>query len=335
MDKELIKLSASRVKTLGECSWLYWSKYHLRLPDTTNSGALRGSVCHDLFELLTKPKWIHFAKEMHEADCDIEKFPLIKRFLRAKCHKYGLEMFEEDKKSKKTNIGLIYEMIKVGLEAGFFPEEHEEIIDSEYEFDIIDEELEFRIVGFIDKILFDKKNESIFISDYKSSKQQFRGEDLESNLQAMMYILAAHFLKKAGKIPNFKKVIGRFIFLRFAKNPFQELEFTEEQIEGFRHYLSYVNTIISNFDEQDAKNDFALYDNARRWKCGAKSGWKCPFRDPFSYYRLFDKDKNIIKTVLEKDYLEKFQYLAVEDNQSWEKLEYSGCPAHYGNTDFN
>jgi hypothetical protein len=335
MDKELTKLSASRVKTLGECSWLYWSKYHLKLPDTTNSGALRGSVCHDLFELLTKPKWIHFAKEMHDSGCDIENLPLIKRFLRAKCHKYGLEMFEEDKKSGKTNIGLIYEMIKVGLEAGFFPEKHEEIIDSEYAFDIIDEELQFRIVGFVDKILFNKETESIFISDYKSSKQQFRGEELHSNLQAMMYILAAHFLKKAGKLPDFKKVIGRFIFLRFAKNPFQELEFTEEQIEGFRHYLSYVNTIISNFDEQDAKNDYALYDNARRWKCGAKSGWKCSFRDPFSYYRLFDKNKSVIKTVLEKDYLEKFQYENIEEDCFWQKLEYAGCPAHYSNTDFN
>jgi len=335
MNNELTRLSASRIKTLGECSWLYWSKYHLKLPDTTNSGAMRGSVCHDLFELLTKPKWIHFAKELHESGCDIENFPLIKRFLRAKCHSYGLEMFEEDKKSKKTNIGLIYEMIKVGLDAGFFPEEGEEIIDSEYAFDIIDEELNFRIVGFIDKILFDKNNQAIFISDYKSSKQQFKGEELETNLQAMMYVLAAHFLKKAGKIPNFQKVIGRFIFLRFAKNPFQELEFTDEQIEGFRHYLSYVSTVISNFDESDAKNDYAIFDASRRWKCGTKSGWKCPFRDPFQYYRLYDKNNAIIKTVLEKDFLEKFQFEKLSDESRWEKMNYDGCPAHYGHSDFN
>lgn len=336
MKKELTRLSASRVKTLSECSWLYWSKYHLKLPDTSNSGAMRGSVCHDLFELLTKPKWMHFAKELHESGCDIEKFPLIKRFLKAKCHKYGLEMFEEDKKSKKTNIGLIYEMIAVGLEAGFFPEDHEEIIDSEYQFDIIDEELEFRIMGFIDRILYDRNNNHILISDYKSSKQQFKGEELETNIQAMMYALAAHYLKKAGKIPNFKKIIGRFIFLRFAKNPYQDLEFSEEQIEGFRHYLSYVNTVISKFDEQDAKNDYALYDGARRWKCGARSGsgWKCSFRDPFVYYRLFDENGDGIKTVFEKDYLETNQFDKIAENQSWKKMEYSGCPAHYGNSEF-
>ena len=31
-------------------------KYHLNLPDKTNSGALRGSLCHLIFELLLKPR---------------------------------------------------------------------------------------------------------------------------------------------------------------------------------------------------------------------------------------------------------------------------------------
>ena len=119
---ELARLSASRIKTLGECSWYYWCRYHLKLPDKGNDGSKRGSVCHDLFEILTKPKRIGLARKIHQSE-DVTLFPNIVRFLRAKCHKYGLERFEEDKTSKKTNIGLIYEMIAVGLSCGFFPEE--------------------------------------------------------------------------------------------------------------------------------------------------------------------------------------------------------------------
>jgi hypothetical protein len=331
MDKnkkdDIVRLSASRIKTLGECSYYYYCRYHLKLPDKSNSGAKRGSVCHDLFELLTKSKWIGYAKEIYDSGCDLNNFDLVKRFIRAKCRKYELELLEADKKTGKTNIDMIYDMVCVGLSSGFFPEENEEIIDSEYAFDISDDELRFRIVGFIDKIVFDKKTKTIRISDYKSSKEKFKGEDLETNLQAMMYVLAANYLKNAKAIPDFKSAKAKFIFLRFPKNPYQELEFTEEQLDGFKHYLSYISDTISNFTEKDARADFASEDPKRRWKCSTKSGWKCAYKDPFDYYGLYE-DGKLIRTVFEDDWAQKDQFIKLEKNQSWEKLTYAGCPAH-------
>ncbi len=324
---ELARLSASRIKTLGECSYYYYCRYHTKLPDTGNSGSKRGSICHDLFELLAKPKRISLAKEIHNSG-DVTTFPLIVRFIRAKCHKYGLEMLEQDKSSKKTNISLIYEMVNVGLDSGFFPGEHEEIIDSEIAFDITDEKLKFRMVGFIDKIIFNKETGQLLIQDFKSSKQKFSGEDLETNIQAMMYVLASHYLKSDKKLPNFKNSIARFIFLRFAENPYQSLEFSEDQINGFKHYLSYLNDIVANFTEKDSASDYASKDPKRRWKCSTKSGWKCAFKDPFDYYALIDDKNTLIKTVFEQDYFQKDQYIALPDGQKWEKRTYGGCPAH-------
>ena len=49
-------LSASRLKTLETCSWSYWCNYHLKLPQQQNEGALRGTVCHLVFEMLVKKK---------------------------------------------------------------------------------------------------------------------------------------------------------------------------------------------------------------------------------------------------------------------------------------
>ena len=64
--KKTVYLSASRIKTLESCSWLYWGKYHLHLPDTGNDGAARGTVCHWIFELLLSEKnFKYFELIMH------------------------------------------------------------------------------------------------------------------------------------------------------------------------------------------------------------------------------------------------------------------------------
>ena len=52
MSEPQTTLSASRIKTAQGCSWLYWCKYKLKLPDASNDGAKRGSICHLIFELL-------------------------------------------------------------------------------------------------------------------------------------------------------------------------------------------------------------------------------------------------------------------------------------------
>jgi len=49
-------LSASRIKTLETCSWVYWNNYHTKVPQSQNDGALRGTICHTIFELLLSPK---------------------------------------------------------------------------------------------------------------------------------------------------------------------------------------------------------------------------------------------------------------------------------------
>jgi hypothetical protein len=53
MEKQSLKtLSASRIKTLETCSWVYWLNYHAKVPQSQNDGALRGTICHTIFELL-------------------------------------------------------------------------------------------------------------------------------------------------------------------------------------------------------------------------------------------------------------------------------------------
>ena len=152
------------------------------------------------------------------------------------------------------------------------------------------------------------------IVDYKSSKAKFRGDDLEANIQAMMYSLASKKLW-----PKLKPIV-RFLFLRFPKQPIQELEFDDNQIKGFEHYLEYVNKYINNFDESSAESNFAVDNPKNKWMCSV-GNWKCPYKDSFDYYvKLNDKNE-----IVESNFTGEFKDIK---GFTVEKRKYAGCPRH-------
>ena len=79
-DKVEKVLSASRIKNLESCYWSYWCKYHLKLPEKNNEGAMRGSICHLVFELVQLKKHKkHFKLIMKENR--IEGSPAVTRLI--------------------------------------------------------------------------------------------------------------------------------------------------------------------------------------------------------------------------------------------------------------
>ncbi len=317
-----VYLSASRIKTLESCSWLYWCKYELGLPDTTNSGALRGSICHLIFELLLDSKHKKHFKIITE-NKTIEASKPVNRLVK--------KHLKKSKILDSENYDLVNEMIVVGLRNDFYVE-GSELLDPEFEFDITNDEPSYRIFGFIDKAAKLKKKKEILISDYKSSKSKFKGDDLESNVQAMIYSLVA---KKTW--PKLKPVV-EFIFLRFPRKPVQRLEFSDDTLKGFEYYLEQIYKQISNFTKEDAESNFAADKPipkegfSGKLMCGfatypgqlKKNGdlmWHCPYKFSFDYYALKNKDGKVLKTKFENKFSPK-------DGETVEKMKYDGCPKH-------
>jgi hypothetical protein len=305
-------LSASRIKTLETCSWQYWCKYQLGLPDSTNSGALRGSLCHLIFELLLKPRH----KKHYDAILKKKSMKGSKAVYNlALKHMRKFETNSEQGVIEKEDHDLVNKMVYIGLNHNFFGHEGAVIDCPEQEFKIQNDVPNYNIYGYMDKPIKYSKKKELKIVDYKSSKRKFQGEELESNVQAMMYALAATKLW-----PEFKRIIVQFLFLRFPRQPVQELEFTKDELKGFEVYLEHLNKIINNFSEDNGKSNFAS-ENGNGWLCGpAKSGWICPFHKPFDYYVLLDNDGKRIKSSYENDF-------DIQDGQSVEKMSYAGCPA--------
>ena len=306
-------LSASRIKTLETCSWVYWCRYHLHLPDTPNDGALRGTICHAVFELLLNKKHKkHYDAIMKESR--IEASPPIQRLVTAFLKKHKILDDRPD-----DNYQLIDEMILVGLHNDFFGKGGK-LEDPETAFKFENKRPVYNIMGFIDKTIKYTKEKKVKIVDYKSSKYKFRGDDLESNIQALMYSLAA---KKIWK--GYKPVV-EFLFLRHPKSPLQTLEFSDEEIKGFERYLVHMHKVINNFSEKDSRCNWAIDDPKSKWMCGIGK-WVCPCKQPFDYYVLLDKDKKVLISSFTETFVDR-DGIVVEptSEQTIEKRKYDGCP---------
>ena len=347
---KLTKLSASRIKTAQNCSWSYWCNYKLKLPDSGNDGASRGTICHNVFELLGDKHKSEFDKIVKEGT--IWNTSIVA----SQVKKEAKDLCVSD----EENLELIDQMIVAGLRFDFFGDENERPINSESErfFDLeIDKPekgIRYAIRGYIDKI-FTYKDNSVVIRDFKSSKSVFKGKELTDNLQNLIYCLATKLVSPE-LFPR-----SEFLFLRFdlEKDIFGEAgkgyvkmdEISEEELEGFEYQLTEFQRYLDNFDEETAKSNFAANQDYPKdgtfggpLACG-KDGYKmsrgepvldkngepilayiCPYRKPTEYYALKDKDGNLKKTsfIDEKDSLE------AGEGEEIVKMQYDGCP-HWEN----
>jgi len=308
LTKDKKMLSASRIKTLEDCSWKYWCNYNLKIPQTQNDGACRGTVCHTIFELLLNKKHRKHFDLIMEKGLTAASKPVAKltKLLLKKggCH-------------NEENYEMCLDMIYVGLNADFFGEGG--VVDKpEIRFTIKNENPKYEIIGFIDKKI--KYKDKIKIVDYKSSKRKFSKKDLAANVQAMAYTLAAK--RKWPKSADNVEV--EFLFLKFPRQPSQQIVFSKEQLDGFEHYLAFMYEIINSFTEDQAKTNYAKDKWETKFFCRSdKSGWKCPYLEPYDYYSLEDKEGNILKGAFTKEELK-----PTKSGQKIVKKKYEGCPAH-------
>jgi ATP-dependent helicase/DNAse subunit B len=311
-----IKLSASKIKTLQTCSYLYYCKYVLKLPDVTNSGASRGLCAHTVLECMVNPR---HKKHFYLMEQGVMP-PSIERLILK--HARALNVADPD------NMTMIREMISTAIKNDFYCFGAKEL-RAEDEFRLESEN--YIINGFIDKTAI--YPDRIEIWDYKTSKAKFSKEEIAANLQVLMYSLAVY--KQQKRIPHVK-----FLFLRFPKSPIQEAKkCTKLELKGFEAYLTEIAKYLANFDETKAKLDYAADDQERMWLCGRnnyegklkKDGtvmWGCQFKFAFDYYAIYDKEGKLLYTSKE--------FVKVKDGQTIKKQKYLGCPRHqkgnYSNT---
>jgi hypothetical protein len=327
---ERVTLSASRIKTVQSCSWLYWFKYFLKAPDKSNDGAKRGTVCHEIFEFLGENKK-EFNKIIKKGCISGSK--IVENLVQQIAEKEGV--------ADKKNIESIKEMILNGLSYDFYGESmgklKESVSEKDFDLNFEEKKINFKIKGFIDKLFINK--DSALIRDFKSSKEVFKGKDLEDNMQDLMYVLA---VKKM--YPEIKTIKSEFVFLKYPheKGVVKMPEISDEEIEGFEQQLTAIQNYLDNFNEKTALKNLAAKadypkDNSfgGPLMCGyAKSPnekktdgtpkWHCPAKFPFKFYQVKDESDKIIDSCFTED-LEK--YKEKYPDKKFVLFDYKGCPA--------
>lgn len=349
-DESMTRLSASRIKTAESCSWLYWCKYKLKLPDASNDGASRGTICHLILELLCLPSRKKYYNKIIKSNT-IFCVPSVSRLVNIWAKR--LEV------SDPENMELIDFMTVNGLRYDYFGQLSGKVDKafSEKDFHIIvkdeDRGIKYRINGFIDKLFLYKNKKLAIIRDFKTSKKVFEGKEIDDNLQDLIYSLAVKHL-----YPDYSTRQSEFIFLKFDLEPdllgsdgkgvLKMQPLSNEELEGFEYQLTDWQNYIDDFDEESAHSDFACdkyggqFPPSEAGFCGKlqcgfatypgqlkKDGsvmWHCPFKFSFDYLALKNKDGIIKKTCKIEDKEELL--LSQEEGDYIEELSYDGCPKH-------
>lgn len=327
-------LSASRIKTLQSCSWMYYAKYVIGIPDKSNDGANRGTICHLIFEVLGEPRRKKIYDKIIKKQ-DVFAVKSIERLILK--HAKRLDVNDNDNIElikKMTLNGLMYDFF--GLTAG-----KPTFAVSEQDFDIVvnDGKFKYKIKGFIDKLFLYKKKKFALIRDFKTSRETFKGKEVKDNLQDYMYSLAVKHL-----FPEYSNRSSEFLFLKFdlddSKNSgiIRMAPITDDDLEGFEYQLTAIQEYLDNFSEEDAYSNFAAKQPFPKDKsfsgplqCGfAKSPgqlkidgtpmWACSCKWPFDYFATVDDNGKQLKSY--------FNESEIPEGQKYEKRHYAGCPAH-------
>jgi len=341
-----VALSASRIKTVDQCSWVYWCKYKLKLPDTSNDGASRGTICHAIFECLGNPRHkkhydLIIKKKNIFASKSVERLVMI----------FAKKLNVDD----QENIDLIKEMTLNGLLYDFFGDRPDEAFsEKDFTIEINSGAKKYKIRGFIDKLFLYKQKSTALIRDFKSSKQVFKGKEISDNMQDLMYCLAVkhlypEFLKRKVEFVFLKFDLGRDLLGSLGNGLVEMMDISSKELEGFEYQLTEIQRFLENFDEVDAVSNLAIHQGYPKdgtfggpLACG-REGFKkkkgeylldsngdkipsfiCSFRRPFSYWALVNSNGDVIKSAHKDD---KDSLCANEaKGELIELKEYSGCP---------
>lgn len=320
-DPNKLYLSASRIDCFEECTQRYTGRYIYKLPDAGNDGSNRGSTCHDVLELLLNPRHHKiYSKAIHHGTCT--EVPALWRLLKKTAKKYGVD--------DEENLELIDQFMMVALNNEFHGPAGVIKTFSEREFNIeINEDGRvWNARGKIDQTFIIKDEAGLLVSvkDFKSSKTKFTGSKISFNVQSIIYQLALKHLH-----PEVKRRRFRFLFLRFPKQPWQEMQaLTDDQLEGYEYLLTDLQAKMEGFTLENSEDNLAANNEKNRWLCGREGNKKdgtpnfiCPARRPLEYWVSVDTKGKIKSSAFKEDGLKP------KDGEKIEKRKYTGCPAFY------
>lgn len=318
-----IRLSASRLKSLKQCSWKFWLNEVIKLPEATHPKTIVGSIAHSILEALKKQR--HYKHYMMiigkyddgsgflgpEAIPSIYNSPAVDRLV-----KFWLV------KNPTVTAELIESLDKMVLlvleETNFFDDGATKVFDPEHEF-LFKIDGKYEIKGFLDKLaIYGPKG---LITDYKTQGKKFTQDELDENIQAAIYQM---YVYKFFGVP----ADVEFVMLRHppkGKDLKKHIQVvpakTPAELRGIEIYLMHMGKIFQDFTIEYARNNILGNDPDAR-KHGF-CNYVCQFKDPFAYQSILDFEGKLVKNCGMD------QTIELKQGESIEIRQHKGCPAFH------
>lgn len=274
-----IRVSATRLKSLWDCTVQFYYKEILRLPDSGHYKARQGDAMHSLFEDLLKSKRRALLRSIIVDGVDPAAIPVILRFIRAYDRRYAISPYEMQDMTNMLKVAFLgivpyFKPYFAALDAGL-PRPF--VYHTEYRFKIAVGKAV--LSGFIDLILI--YPDHVIVVDLKSQAKKFTQAELPHNPQAIVYQLVAY--REFGFLPPVE-----FILLRHAPSkryPSLHIQRVEPPplvaLRGLEDYVDYTYGIVNSFGLQEAYSrphrDIGFCERV------------CRYRKPFTYTALVHK----------------------------------------------
>lgn len=289
MAKKIV-MSATRMSMFLQCKWKYWCNYVLHLPKKPNVSFKLGIAVH---ESLAKAGEIWKEKEKFTKK-DVDE---IRKMYNQVAAKEGLE-----------DAGLYQDGLQMVMNRVNNFDSGGKILTVENRFNVSTNE-GVMLMGAMDRV--DELNdETILVTDYKTSKYVETASELKSDIQLSVYDVVASI-----KYPNYKRIILSLDYLR--SEPVYTYR-TLEQREGFMEYLLAVYNEMLKLKKEDAK---PVLNDMCNW---------CDFTDNCTAYQEALSGKGFIKKSPEeysdeelvKDYLDIKSRKRILDGREKELKDY-------------
>lgn len=306
----MVRLSASRINTVKDCSLKYWYQYILKIPQSPKDYFALGTLVHLILEILLNKKHKSKFDTIVQKE-DVYSVPSVKRLI-----KKHIKKDEELIQKHEEKIKLF---ILNGLTFDFFCDGCKELLDPEYSFHY--RKQNYEVIGFVDKsAIYDNY---IRIIDYKTSNYKKDKKDKIFDVQALMYCLVLR-----EKIGVFPKYVVDFMFLKFGKEQQYTCEYENDDLDCFEFYLNNVSSYLNNFTFDKRLDNVAKYGVKKNVFCGALIGdlkvdgsqkHVCEYKYPKTYYAIY-KNGEVWKTALNREDL-------VSYGKEIHEVNHKGCEA--------
>ncbi len=310
--KQPIRISASRLKNLKDCSLSFWYSEIQKLPQATHWKTKVGTVSHLLFETILLPRRAALFRAILATDAfDITLYPQLVRFVAWQLRRMEVTLSSVEEVGRLVRVAFTtvkphFDAYFAALDAGK-PAPFRYYTEKRFQMQVG----EAVMSGFIDLLLVWPDRAQCW--DLKTQREKFARADVPNNVQAILYQLAC--FREFGLIPAVE-----FIMLRHpptARHPSLHIQRVESpspaHLTGLEHYIEEMYQLVNQFGMKEALS----HTHDDEGFCFRV----CPYYKPFTYWALMDGDE-VDKTFLTPP-------TEVPKDRTLVELHHKGCLAKW------